>query len=141
MQLFGLAIKRSRLFSKFWFGRGDQPEKIFCFLGLLHAAANRVSKILLRNAFIRLTIIRPNTRTASDNLTNQSIVSWTPRNLLGESDDCFSERPSALLQVERMPFRAMATRYLKHPQLRSLATWRLVFGDSLELGCWSLELH
>ena len=55
-------------------GGGDHAKKMFCFLCLFHATPDGAAKILFRNAFICLAIVRADTRAAANKLINQPVV-------------------------------------------------------------------
>src|ERR1700724_1667692 len=102
MELLRFAEKFARFLGKRGFGGRNHPQEKFRFFCFLYAPPDDTSEVLFRNAFVRFTIIATNTRTATDQLINQSIVCWISRYPFRESNNRFTEPSGALLQIKRM---------------------------------------
>src|SRR5437588_11916229 len=56
MKFFGFAVRGTGFVGQARLSGSDQPEEVFRFFRFLYAAANRVSKILLRDSFVRFAV-------------------------------------------------------------------------------------
>ena len=102
VQLLGFAVKSAGFVSQCWFGSSDHPEKELGFLCLFPAAADDVAEIFLREAFVRLTVVCPDTCSAAGELIDQPVVVRTTRNFLQEANDVFAKNGSSFLKVKGM---------------------------------------
>ena len=113
MNFLRLAEELAGFFSEFRFRGRNHAEKVFRLLGFLHAAADDVSEIFFRDAFVRLAVVRPNARAAADELIDQPVSVRAARDFFQETDDSFSETRRALFEIERM-LGAIFRRILTH---------------------------
>src|SRR3954447_1893752 len=98
VQFFRFAVELTRFRREAWFGGCDHPQEVFGLLGFFDAAADRVAKILLRNTFVSLAIVRTHTRSGADELTDQPVVAGIARNCFREVNNRFSKNSCALFQ-------------------------------------------
>src|SRR4051794_29235870 len=74
VQLLCFPIKPACFDRKLRLRGGNHAEKILRFFGFLYTAPNRIPKVLLGYAFIRLAIIRADAGSATNQLTDQPII-------------------------------------------------------------------
>src|SRR4051812_13727740 len=82
MKFFCFEVKGARFICEPRLSGGDQTQEVFRFFRLFNAATDCIPKIFLGNTLIRLAVVRANTRPAPNQLTHQSVISGTARNLL-----------------------------------------------------------
>ena len=70
VEFFRFAIQSAGFVGLAGLSSSDKAKEVFRFLRFFYASSDRVAKVLLRNALIRFTIIRSDTRAAADKLTN-----------------------------------------------------------------------
>src|SRR5262249_49559298 len=113
----GFLPKQASFSFQSWFGHGDHSQPILCFFGFFPADPHFVFEIFRGRAVVRLTKVRADAGSGSDQLGNQATVHCGGWDFLRETDNRLSKPGCALSQIENW-FRVRAlTELARFPNL------------------------